>query len=241
LLSASAVLCFAAWVSIMQLFTFHLGLISRGLTTYEFIVAQRQKQKAFDAANKEPLTWAQKQQQWIQTNAPCLAVCDVCQVSPPAGSSTRGPTAAITVALSGRRRPGLGFWKRGAKPQHANTGTAFQERAPCSPGSSGGSKPQDLEAAAAPGAPSEEVRADDALAEPSAVHIVAASAVQQDGFLPESSPSPAPAPAALTAPGERSEPPRGRVQLAPIASAPTLPSSCSLETGGTQPGTREGP
>ena len=47
LLSVSAFLCFATWASIMQLFTFHIGLISRGLTTYEFIIAQVRHHQTF--------------------------------------------------------------------------------------------------------------------------------------------------------------------------------------------------
>lgn len=38
--SISALLTFTVWLSIMQLFTFHLGLMSRGITTYEFIFSQ---------------------------------------------------------------------------------------------------------------------------------------------------------------------------------------------------------
>ena len=37
---ASCVLCLGAWLAVLQLLIFHIGLISRGMTTYEFIVAQ---------------------------------------------------------------------------------------------------------------------------------------------------------------------------------------------------------
>ncbi|KAL3927418.1 MAG: hypothetical protein SGPRY_002831, partial [Prymnesium sp.] len=40
LLSLIAILSFGVWLSIMQLFSFHIGLMSRGMTTYEFIIAQ---------------------------------------------------------------------------------------------------------------------------------------------------------------------------------------------------------
>ena len=40
LLSFSCLLSFGAWLSIMQLLTFHIGLMSREMTTYEFIMAQ---------------------------------------------------------------------------------------------------------------------------------------------------------------------------------------------------------
>ena len=40
LLSLTSLLSFVAWLSVLQLFTFHLGLIYRGMTTYEFIVSQ---------------------------------------------------------------------------------------------------------------------------------------------------------------------------------------------------------
>ena len=82
------------------------------------LCSQRQKQKAFEQANgKQPLTWAQKQHKWIQTNAPCLAVCDICDV-PPGGSSTRG-IPNVSIAIGGRRRPGLLNWMRRSSPQHA--------------------------------------------------------------------------------------------------------------------------
>jgi len=183
LLSVSAFLCFATWASIMQLFTFHIGLISRGLTTYEFIIAQRKKAKPPEGnGNGAPLTCGQKQQQWIQNNAPCLAMCDMCDATPP-GSSTRGPPPAVTVALTSRRRPGLPFWSRSSKPQHPGKDSASsQERAPCSPSVSSNPAAERVEngaLAAAPDAIPSEGRSDDALAEPSAVHIAAASAVQQ--------------------------------------------------------------
>ena len=37
---ASCLLSLGAWLAVLQLLLFHVGLISRGMTTYEFIVAQ---------------------------------------------------------------------------------------------------------------------------------------------------------------------------------------------------------
>jgi len=78
------VLVALAWLGLMQLFTFHIGLIYTGVTTYEFIVAQRNKIKARDAergADYVP-TCADKVEGWVQRNAPCLAVCDLCEAPP---------------------------------------------------------------------------------------------------------------------------------------------------------------
>ena len=80
LLVGLAALTAPAWLLIVQLLTFHIGLIQRGLTTYEFIIRQRQKEKALERAIKagEKPTWGQRRQAWINRNAPCLAVCALC-------------------------------------------------------------------------------------------------------------------------------------------------------------------
>ena len=37
---SSCVVALVAWLAVLQLLVFHIGLISRGATTYEFIIAQ---------------------------------------------------------------------------------------------------------------------------------------------------------------------------------------------------------
>ena len=88
LLSLTLLLVLGASFLIMQLATFHIGLIYKGHTTYEFIVAQRQKHKARDAARGAAYvpTLRDHIEGWVSRNAPCLAVCELCE-APPAGRS----------------------------------------------------------------------------------------------------------------------------------------------------------
>jgi len=72
---------------VFQLLTFHIGLIRRGMTTYEFIISQRKKEKEWEAAAGGTVTWQQGVNKWIIRNAPCLAVCCLCDEPPP--TSTR--------------------------------------------------------------------------------------------------------------------------------------------------------
>jgi len=71
------------WLMVLQLGTFHAALIWRGLTTYEFIMAQRRKEKIRDQellarGEGTKLNTRQLTSEWINRNAPCLAVCELC-------------------------------------------------------------------------------------------------------------------------------------------------------------------
>ena len=83
LLLGMAIPVIPVWLLIFQLLTFHMGLMHRGMTTYEFIVAQRQKEK--ERVHEETCL-----QQWISQNAPCLAVCDLCEEVPSRPTAAQG-------------------------------------------------------------------------------------------------------------------------------------------------------
>jgi len=78
LLSVFGALVVPAMLLVFQLFSFHLGLIRREMTTYEFIMAQRKKEKEWAAASGGVETWRLRANKWINRNAPCLAVCILC-------------------------------------------------------------------------------------------------------------------------------------------------------------------
>lgn len=80
LLTVSGLATLVSLLLVAQLLFFHFGLIYRGLTTYEFIVAQRRKQKARDAqrASDTPPTATERCLLEVQKNAPCLAMCELC-------------------------------------------------------------------------------------------------------------------------------------------------------------------
>eukprot|EP00326_Haptolina_ericina_P017810 CAMPEP_0181185068 /NCGR_PEP_ID=MMETSP1096-20121128/9308_1 /TAXON_ID=156174 ORGANISM="Chrysochromulina ericina, Strain CCMP281" /NCGR_SAMPLE_ID=MMETSP1096 /ASSEMBLY_ACC=CAM_ASM_000453 /LENGTH=308 /DNA_ID=CAMNT_0023273883 /DNA_START=326 /DNA_END=1250 /DNA_ORIENTATION=+ len=183
----------------MQLLTFHIGLMSREMTTYEFIMAQRQRQKEFDQVHgKASLSRKQRQQRWVENNAPCLAVCVVCDDSPAKGaSSAKAQAAAVKVTIGseqrGRAFPRFLSWGS-SSPQNVANGMAqpsapMDERAPCA---SESDLPHTRVVAAqalpepqgvveeAPG--QNENQDSNAHAELSSVHIAAASAVQE-GYL----------------------------------------------------------
>jgi len=98
LLIVTFVALLAAWLLLLQLFSFHLGLIYRRITTYEFIIAQRNKQKAAEAAGSAGQSSGLKR--WltrISRNAPCLQVCELCDdsiVPPHPVAGADGTTAA---------------------------------------------------------------------------------------------------------------------------------------------------
>jgi len=106
LLGGAGVIVLPAWFMIVQLGTFHLGLIYRHMTTYEFIVLQRQKDASAGAAT----TRQARLRRWVNNNAPCLAVCDLCDDPTPvqkmdAVTSTRPPASAPAVASPKLRPP----------------------------------------------------------------------------------------------------------------------------------------
>eukprot|EP00322_Chrysochromulina_rotalis_P019157 CAMPEP_0115865298 /NCGR_PEP_ID=MMETSP0287-20121206/19649_1 /TAXON_ID=412157 /ORGANISM="Chrysochromulina rotalis, Strain UIO044" /LENGTH=384 /DNA_ID=CAMNT_0003319805 /DNA_START=73 /DNA_END=1227 /DNA_ORIENTATION=+ len=77
LLIAFGVVVVPAMLLVFQLLSFHVGLIRRKMTTYEFIMAQRKKEKEMTAVGAVD-TWQTRSQKWIMRNAPCLAVCLIC-------------------------------------------------------------------------------------------------------------------------------------------------------------------
>ena len=73
------VLLIAAWLLIVQLGTFPMALMHKGLTTFQFILMQRDKENAEEAARGDaPPSCGSKRRGWINRNAPCLAVCELC-------------------------------------------------------------------------------------------------------------------------------------------------------------------
>ena len=79
LLAVSCLLAFVTWLLITQLLLFHAGLLCRGLTTYEFIIAQRQKEKAEAAADeKRKPTRRTLFVRELQKQMPCLQMCRLC-------------------------------------------------------------------------------------------------------------------------------------------------------------------
>jgi len=233
LLCLCAFACFVVWLSLMQLFTFHIGLMSRGMTTYEFIIAQRQKQKAFaQTRGTAPLTWGEKRQLWVQNNAPCFAVCDMCDVSPPAGTTTR-EKAAIQITGSAKRQPGGFLRMRGSRSQYAGKETVRvrspdDECAPCSPSSLNNHATESGGRAVANDASSNDVPKD-VCAEPSAVYISDAPDVHQDGALEAACAQTSAHPS--MAAQDQVELPRGRIQLEPLDSQPAMPNQACPANG----------
>ena len=81
LLGVSGLLLLVAWLLIVQLGTFHIALMKKGLTTYEFIVAQREKERA--RREWGPPSWWQRRKANLLSSAPCLAVCELCDDGTP--------------------------------------------------------------------------------------------------------------------------------------------------------------
>jgi len=108
---ASCLLSLCAWLAVLQLLIFHVGLISRGMTTYEFIVAQRQREKRREATRAGPPSNCELCMFEAQNQAPCFAVCKLCDESPdrPRGViSTSRPRALpgrVVSASSEARAP----------------------------------------------------------------------------------------------------------------------------------------
>jgi hypothetical protein len=108
LLVVIAALLLPAWLLLVQLLTFHVALMQRSMTTYEFIVSQRQKEKALSSTravtNQQP-TARQLFRRWITNNAPCLAVCDLCEEIPAAASNDIHRPAKQTTLCKQRGLP----------------------------------------------------------------------------------------------------------------------------------------
>lgn len=105
LLSIIGAVVVAALTLILQLLTFHVGLIYRGMTTYEFIMEQRKKEKAMEAKNGGVDTWQQRLLKWIHRNAPCLAVCICCDCDEPATSTRATEPAHVQPKLKAMTPP----------------------------------------------------------------------------------------------------------------------------------------
>lgn len=95
----TVLLCLAAWLLIMQLLTFHVGLIYRGMTTYEFIVAQRKRQAAeADAQHRA------KKTSCLRKNFPCLFMCSLCEpLEPKTAASANKSISSTQLSMSGSR------------------------------------------------------------------------------------------------------------------------------------------
>lgn len=108
LLILVGVLLLIVWLGILQLATFHVALISRGMTTYQFILEQRDKEKLEIAARgDQPPSCSQKRRHWVNSNAPCLAVCEMCDdpavVKTPAAPGDNDAAATKSSTGSARR------------------------------------------------------------------------------------------------------------------------------------------
>ena len=83
-----------------QLLFFHIGLIRRGMTTYEFIVAQRKREK--DRAAAAALSGSELKEnqfmKWVNTNAPCLAVCVMCDDQQTSRTNSAASNQAVTLS-----------------------------------------------------------------------------------------------------------------------------------------------
>ena len=104
LLIATVVLLIAPWLLIVQLLTFHIALIHRGMTTYEFIVAQRNKQKLRAQQGGGADGWRQQLREWVTRNAPCLAVCELCEEdAAPAAPAAHAPARSYPARCCSSR------------------------------------------------------------------------------------------------------------------------------------------
>ena len=122
LLAVSCLLALVTWLLITQLLLFHAGLLCRGLTTYEFIIAQRQKEKAEAAADeKRKPTRRTLFVRELQKQMPCLQMCRLCSevervdrkpAAPPKSASSSSSAAASSSSLGGSSGGGAA----GAKP-----------------------------------------------------------------------------------------------------------------------------
>ena len=109
-----------AWLMILQLLTFHIALMYRGITTYEFIISQRNREKERDAQRGPDYvpTWRDRLNGWIDRNAPCLAVCEVCEARPP---SARASTSKESSKKPGRIARQASDSKAGSTPPPSST------------------------------------------------------------------------------------------------------------------------
>ena len=99
LLGVSGLLALLALVLVAQLLFFHLGLISQGFTTYEFILAQR---TADSMREGQTQTCAAKCSRDMQRNAPCFVMCvQMCQKDAP---ETRQRAREEVVVQGGKKK-----------------------------------------------------------------------------------------------------------------------------------------
>lgn len=97
LLVLVALLLVATWLLIVQLGTFHIALMHKGMTTFQFVLMQRDKENAEALARGDaPPSCGSRRRAWINSNAPCLAVCELCDEPPP-----RTSTSGVTTGSGG--------------------------------------------------------------------------------------------------------------------------------------------
>ena len=114
----------AAFFLVSQLLFFHLGLIHRGVTTYEFIVAQRRK--AAQQPERPSSRW-QRCNDELQKNAPCLSMCQLCCEEAMQKRAARRKQASVrprpvsgTQMSSLPQRPGTSKRMSGSAPSSAS-------------------------------------------------------------------------------------------------------------------------
>ena len=80
------------------------------MTTFQFILSQRDKENAEAAARGiAPPTCSQRRRGWVNRNAPCLAVCELCDEPPPkplpgAEPAQKAPSLASRMGSSLRKQ-----------------------------------------------------------------------------------------------------------------------------------------
>ncbi|EOD40405.1 hypothetical protein EMIHUDRAFT_428789 [Emiliania huxleyi CCMP1516] len=124
LMGLTGLAALAAFFLVSQLLFFHLGLIHRGVTTYEFIVAQRRK--AAQQPERPSSRW-QRCNDELQKNAPCLSMCQLCCEEAMQKRAARRKQASVrprpvsgTQMSSLPQRPGTSKRMSGSAPSSAS-------------------------------------------------------------------------------------------------------------------------
>jgi len=124
LMGLTGLAALAAFFLVSQLLFFHLGLIHRGVTTYEFIVAQRRK--AAQQPERPSSHW-QRCNDELQKNAPCLSMCQLCCEEAMQKRAARRKQASVrprpvsgTQMSSLPQRPGTSKRMSGSAPSSAS-------------------------------------------------------------------------------------------------------------------------
>ena len=126
------------------------------MTTFQFILSQRDKENAEAAARGiAPPTCSQRRRGWINRNAPCLAVCELCDDPPP-----KPPPGAVVPApkppsLASRMGSSLRKQMSDASGMRSRQSTEAQPQpaaAPAAPAAPAAKYPAATPAAAVPAA-----------------------------------------------------------------------------------------